>query len=159
MLKRLFPDRIDNHFEGHRLALWLLAIHIGLRGVIGINSIANTAKIASGADGYRLESYGADGAQAVLMLFALSGLAGLTMALLGVVVLLRYRAMAPLLLLLLLFDFLARRMIIQSYALERSHALGFAWWLNMILLSLLVLGLALSLWPRRGAPPPSGQER
>ena len=153
MLQRLFPSRIDNHFEGHRLALWLLAIHVGLRMVIGINSIANTEKIAEGADGFRLATYGADGARAVLMLFSLSGLAGLTMAVLGVIVLLRYRAMVPLLTLLLLFDFLGRRLIIRNYAVERAHTLGFAWWLNASLLAMLVLGLALSLWPsRRGDP-------
>ena len=153
MLQRLFPSRIDNHFEGHRLALWLLAIHVGLRMVIGINSIANTEKIAEGADGFRLATYGADGARAVLMLFSLSGLAGLTVAVLGVIVLLRYRAMVPLLTLLLLFDFLGRRLIIRNYAVERAHTLGFAWWLNASLLAMLVLGLALSLWPsRRGDP-------
>jgi hypothetical protein len=156
MLQRLFPKQIDNRFEGHRLALWLLGIHVGLRAMIGLNSIANTAKVAGGADGYRLADYGADGARAVLMLFSLSGLAGLTMALLGVIVLLRYRAMAPLLLMLLLFDFLARRMIIQSYAVERSGSLGFAWWLNSALLAMLALGLALSLWPSRQKPRPTG---
>jgi hypothetical protein len=158
MLQRLFPKQIDNRFEGHRLALWLLGIHVGLRMVIGINSIANTAKVAAGADGYRLADYGADGARAVLMLFSLSGLAGLTMALLGVIVLLRYRAMAPLLLLLLLFDFLARRMIIQNWSIERSGAMGFAWWLNSALLAMLVLGLALSFWPRRDKPQAAGQK-
>jgi len=149
VIQRLFPKQIDNRFEGHRLALWLLALHAGLRVVIGINSIANTAKIAGGADGYRLASYGADGARAVLMLFSLNGLSGLVLGLIGVIALLRYRAMVPLVLLLLLVEFLGRRMIIQSYALERAHALGFAYWLNLSMLLMLVLGLALAFWPDR----------
>ncbi len=156
MIQRLFPAQIDNRFDGHRLALWLLGIYVGLRLVIGINSIANTERIAGGVDGYRLASYGADGARAVLMLFSISGLAGLTMALLGVIVLMRYRAMAPMLLALLLFDFLARRMIIQSYAVAPGGTLGFASWLNMALLAMLVVGLALSFWPSRGPAQPAG---
>ena len=48
MLQRLFPDRIDNRFAGHRLALWLLGIHLALKLVMSVNSIVNTASIASG---------------------------------------------------------------------------------------------------------------
>ena len=149
MLRRLFPRQIDNRFGGHPLALWLLAFHVGLNLVIGINSIANTAKIAAGADGFRLESYGADGARAVLMQFSLHGLAGLTLALFGAIALLRYRAMAPIVMLLLLFELVGRRMIVQAYAVERAYALGFAYWLNLSMLAMLVAGLALSLWPQK----------
>lgn len=153
MLKRLFPDRIDNRFEGHRLALWLLAVHVGLKLIISINSIANTTSVANGADGFQLSSYGADGARAVLMLFASGAMAGLTLALLGVVALLRYRAMAPLVMLLLLFEGIGRRIIVESYAVERSTSMNFPFILNASLLALLVVGLALSLWPARPATP------
>jgi hypothetical protein len=148
MLERLFPDRIDNRFEGHRLALWLLAIHVALKLVISVNSIANTAKIAAGADGFRLASYGADGAQAVLMLFAVDAVAGSTFALLGVIALLRYRAMVPMVLLLLLFEYAGRRLIVMSYPIERGSSMSFAFALNVAMLALLLVALGLSLWPR-----------
>ncbi len=83
------------------------------------------------------------------MLFSLNGLAGLTLGLIGVTALLRYRSMAPLVMLVLLFEAGARRLIIETYAIERSHALGFAWWLNIAMLAMLVFGLALSFWPSR----------
>jgi hypothetical protein len=156
MLKRLFPDRIDNRFEGHRVGLWLLAIHVALKLVISINSIANTAKVASGADGFRLASYGGDGAQAVLMLFAVDSVAGLTLSLLGAIALLRYRAMVPMVILLLLFEFAGRRLVIMSYPIERGTSMSLAFALNLTMLALLLGALALSLWPRRRDVSPQG---
>lgn len=160
MLERLLPRRIDNLYHGRRLGLWLLGLHLGLKLVIGINSIANTARIAGGPDGFRLASYGADGARAVLMLFSVNAVASLTLALLGVIALLRYRAMVPLVILLLLFEFAGRRLIIESYEIERAQALNFAFAINMAMLALLLGALILSLWPRRhaaSAPAPESQ--
>ena len=148
MFQRLFPDRIDNRFEGHRLALWLLGIHVALKLVMSVNSIINTAKIASGADGFQLESYGAEGARAVLMLFAVHSMAELALALLGVVALLRYRAMVPMVALLLLLEAVGRRLILESYAVERAQGMSFAFALNMGMLALLLGTIGLSLWPR-----------
>ena len=148
MLKRLFPDRIDNRYEGHRLALWLLGLHLALKLVMSVNSIANTASIAGGADGFRLADYGADGARAVLMLFAANAVAGLALALLGVLALLRYRAMVPMVALLLLLEAAGRRLIVESYAVERAQGMSFAFAINMAMLALLLGVLGLALWPR-----------
>ena len=153
MLQRLFPERIDNRFEGHRLALWLLGIHLALKLVMSVNSIANTASIASGPDGLQLDSYGADGARTVLMLFAANAMAGLALALVGVVALLRYRAMVPMVTLLLLFEAAGRRLIIESYAVERAGGSNNAFAINMGMMALLLAGLLLSLWPRQGEVP------
>lgn len=158
MLQRLFPGRIDNRFDGPRLALWLLAIHVGLKLIISTNSILNTAKVANGADGFQLASYGADGARAVLMLFAAGAMTGLALALLGMLALLRYRAMAPLVMLLLLFEAVGRRLIVESYAIERSSSVNFPFILNASMIALLAIGLGLSLWPSRRATPASGAE-
>jgi hypothetical protein len=151
MLQRLFPARIDNRYEGQRLALWLLGIHLALKLVMSVNSIANTASIASGPDGLRLDSYGADGARTVLMLFATNANAGLALALVGVVALLRYRAMVPMVALLLLLEAGGRRLIIESYAIERAGGSNVAFAINMAMLGLLLGALGLSLWPRAGA--------
>ena len=89
MLERLFPRQVDNRFDGQRLALWLLALLIGLKLMVSLNSILNTASVAEGADGFPLASYGGDGARAVLMLFAVGAVANLAAALFGLAVLVR----------------------------------------------------------------------
>jgi hypothetical protein len=68
--------------------------------------------------------------------------------LLGVISLLRYRAMVPMVILLLLFEFAGRRLVIMSYPIERATSMSFAFALNMTMLALLLVALALSLWPR-----------
>ena len=102
MLNRVFPRQLDNNFRGHWLAVWLLVPVVLMRLVIGTNSMINTHDIATAADGIPVDSFSAAAAAQVLSLFALQGLYGLTIALLGVLVLLRYRAMIPLYYLVLL---------------------------------------------------------
>ena len=147
MLDRLFPARADNRFDGHRSALWLLGVLVALRLIMSVNSIVNTPSIVVGADGFPIDRYGAEGAQAVLMLFALAALAQLALALVGLAVLVRYRALAPLFLLLILAEQLVRRAIIQAYGVPRSDSIApYIGW-GMLLATL--LALALSLMPAR----------
>ena len=153
MLRRLFPPQFDNRFQGHPLALWLLAVLIALKLVMAVNSVLNTSAVAGGADGFQLQSYGGGGGQAVLMLFAVGAIAQLTLAALGVAALLRYRSMLPFLYLLLLFEFAGRRMIVQAYAVERAETATFGLAINIAMLALLLGGLGLSLWPRKAPPP------
>ena len=148
MLARLFPHQFDNRFEGHRAALWLLAVLVGLKLIVSVNSIVNTEAVARGADGFPLASYGGDGARAVLMLFALGAVANLALGLVGLAALVRYRAMVPFVLLLALVDHAGRRLVVQAYAIERADAAPAAFAINLTVLALLVAGLALSLWPR-----------
>ncbi len=148
MLERLLPRAIDNRFAGHRAALWLLGLYVALKLVMSLNSIFNTASVASGADGFLLESYGGEGARAVLMLFALVAVGQLALALVGVLALVRYRAMVPLVFLLLLAEHAARRVVVDSYAVERGASAGF--WVNVALAAVLVAGLSLSMWKSRG---------
>ena len=153
MLARLFPPHFDHRFDGWRAALWLLGLLLSLRLVMSVNSIFNTEQVATGADKFPLASYGGDGAQAVLMLFALHSLAELMLALLGILALVRYRAMVPLLFLLLTAEHVARRVIVQSYAIERSAPTLAAHVINYGMLALLLIGLTLSLLPARKRMP------
>ena len=154
MFDRLLPRQFDNRFDGYRLALWLLGLLLALKLVISVNSLLNTASVAAGADKFPLASYGADGANAVLMLFALHALAGLMLTLVGILALVRYRAMVPFVFLLLAVEQIARRLIVQAYAIQRSEPTSAAVIVNMTLLGLLLLGLALSLWPRKRTAAP-----
>ena len=149
MLTRLFPCQFDNRFDGWRTALWILGLLLFLRLAMSINSIVNTESVAAGADKFPLDSYGADGARAVLMLFALRALADLMLALVGVLALVRYRSMVPLVFLLLATEQVARRVIVQSYAIARSEPAAAAYVVNYGMIALLFCGLLLSLLPAR----------
>jgi hypothetical protein len=69
---------------------------------MGTNSLFNTRTVVMLADGIPLDRYGADGADAVIALFAIAGLFRVLLAMQGVAALIRYRAMIPFLYLLLL---------------------------------------------------------
>ena len=148
---RLLPAQADNRFTGHRAALWLLALYVALKLVMGFNSIFNTASVATGADGIALESFGSAAAREVLTLFALTSLGQLTLALIALTVLIRYRALVPFIYLVLIGEHLARRAIVQSHALARTDTASTGLYINLALLALLVLGLALSLLRARRA--------
>jgi hypothetical protein len=153
MLNRLFPKQVDNRFDGHRAALWLLGLFVALKLAMSVNSILNTASVASGADGLPLDSFGPAAARAVLMLFTLLSLGQLTLAAIALTTLIRYRAMVPFIYLVLLGEQLARRAIVQSYAVARTESTPVGWYVGVGLLALLTLGLVLSLIPTRQRDP------
>lgn len=149
MLERLFPRTVDNRFEGHRSALWLLGLLIALKLVVSLNSIFNTASVAQGADGIPLDSYGPAAAREVLTLFALVALGQLILALVASVALVRWRALVPFLYLVSLLEMLARRLIVQASDVGRAAASPVAGFVTWGVFALLALGLLLSLLPAR----------
>jgi MYXO-CTERM domain-containing protein len=149
MLDRILPKQADNRFGGHRAALWLLGLFIALKIVMGVNSIFNTESVAVGADGIPLDSYGPAAARQVLTLFALTALGQLTLALVGLTALVRYRALVPFMFAVLLAEQIARRLIVQSHAVVRADGGSPGLSINLGLMALLALGLLLSLIPVR----------
>jgi len=152
MFNRIFPRQADNTFGGYRAALWLLGLFIALKLAMSVNSMLDTASVAAGADGLPLDSYGPAAAQTVLMLFALTALGQLTITMFALVTLIRYRAMVPFIYLLLLGEQLARRLIVQGYAVPRTEGMPAGRYVTFGLLALLTLGLVLSLIPSRQRP-------
>ena len=146
--RRLLPTQADNRWHGHRAALWLLGLFVALKLLMSINSILNTRSVAVGADGFPLHLFGEEAARAVLMLFALVSLGQLALALIALLVLIRYRALVPLTMLLLLCEQLARRLIVLDHAVARSGGTSAGAALNWGLMALLAVGLLLSLLPR-----------
>ena len=149
MIERLLPRQADNRFEGQRAALWLLGLFIAIKLLMSLNSIFNTEAVAVGADGFQVHTFGPNGARAVLMLFALASFGQLMLALVALLALVRYRALVPLIFALLLVEHLARRFIVQGYAVERAPTGGIGAIVFYGFLAVLALGLALSLVPRR----------
>jgi hypothetical protein len=149
----LLPRRVDNGFDGHWLALWVFGLLLFVRGGIALNSIFIGRSVATTADGIPLESFTPAGAQTVVALFALFGLARLMLGVIGLVVLLRYRALVPFLFALCLLEQLSRYLILRWIPIPRTGAPpGGA--INLGILAITILGLALSLWNRQvpGAP-------
>ena len=157
MLAEILPRTADNSYRGHKLGLWIFGLLLLMSAVIGVNSIFNGRMVAASADGIPLSEFGPAGAQTVVSLFALLGLSRLFTSAIGVVVLVRYRALVPLMFGLLLVSHLIGRWIVAVVPIARAGAPP-AGMVNNTFLALLVVGLALSLLSgkkgaRRSGPP------
>jgi len=101
MLDRILP-------RGHRLALWLFypitLMTVGRSLVHIFRSDGGAQSIAT----IPLDSFVSGGADTVISVFALWGLSQLLIGLLFVLVLIRYRAMLPLMYVLILAEYLGR---------------------------------------------------
>ena len=150
MLERLFPKQFDNIYRGYWLGFWLLAPVLLARLAIGVNSTFNGRTVAASADGIPLDTYGTSAADTVVALFALSGFSFILLSLLGILAMLRYRAMIPLVYLLLLLQQLGNRALILLHPIARSGVataqLGSAFVLGILALTL--IGFFLSLLRR-----------
>ena len=116
---------------------------------MSLNSILNTADVAGNADGIPLDSYGPEAARQVLLLFALMALGHLFLTLVALTALIRYRALVPFAYLVLLAEFLVRRVIVWTYTTPGAESTDVALIVNTGLADLLTLGLVLTLIPRR----------
>lgn len=148
MFDRLLPRRADNSYPGHGLALGLFALLAALKLAMGLNILFNAESVARKADGIPLDSYGPDGARAVLAFFTVWGLEQFVLGALSLAVLVRYRALVPFLFVLLLVEHVARRLIFDQLPIARAGTAP-GGIVNLVLFWLMVAGLALSLWRRR----------
>jgi hypothetical protein len=148
MFDLLLPKSFDNNYRGHKLALWIFGLFVLMKCVIGVNSIINGRVVMTSADGIPLDTYPSAAAQSLVAIWALLGLSHIILGVLGIVALVRYRSMTPFLFALFLLQHLGGRLILDYIPLVRIGAPP-AFAVNLIQLSLLILGLALSLWRRR----------
>jgi hypothetical protein len=146
VLLRIFPRQMDNNFRGHRLALWLFGLFVLIRLPIGFKSVFDSYATATTADGIPLNSYGAAAAQTVVQMFALLGLNVLVLPALGVIALIRYRAMIPMMYLMMLALALGSRAIHFAYPdVSAGGVQPIGFYVNLGLLAVLLLGFALSV--------------
>ncbi|MHB0970856.1 MAG: hypothetical protein ACYC7A_14865 [Thermoanaerobaculia bacterium] len=149
MLDRLFPRVIDNAYRGPKAALWILGFLAASKITMALNSVANGVYVLTSADGVPLATYPPAAAQTIVALFALWGWSLFLFALFAVIVLVRYRSATALAFAVLLAEHVGRKVIMQFLPIVRSYTAA-AWWVNAVLLALMVIGLGLSLWPVRG---------
>ena len=147
MSSPLLPRRADNEYRGRKAALWIFGLVVFVKLAMGVNTTFNGRSVASTADGIPLDTYTPAAAQAFVTVFALLGVGHVVLGLLCVLVLVRYRALVPLMFAFLLLEHVGKRVVHQMMPIERTGTPpGSA--INLVLLSLMVVGLALSLWSR-----------
>ena len=109
--------------------------------------LSGEAMAPAQGNGIDLDAFTPAGARAVVSLMGLLGISQLTFCLLGVVVLARYRALIPLLFALLLLSHLSGRLFMRLMPIVRTgNPPGRL--VNLLLLAVITVGLALSLWRR-----------
>ncbi len=151
MLELILPARIDNAYRGSRAALWIFGAVVAFKGLIGLNSILLGEKVATNADGIPLDTFGPEGAQAVVSLFAIWGLAQVFLCLLCVLALVRYRTAVPLMYAVLLLEHVLRRGILLAMPIARTAGSP-GLFINIGLFLVMAVGLALSLSRRANLP-------
>lgn len=153
MLNRLFPKQIDNKYRGYRLAIWILALIVLLKfimglNVSGLNPLVSNVDVLINADGVPLGSFSAEAASTAVYLFASWGFGLLILNLLGILVLIRYRAMIPMMYLLLLIEQIGRKVIGQLNPIVgavEAEGLSIGTIINGSFTAALVIGIILSL--------------
>ena len=149
MSSSLLPRRADNEYRGRKVALWIFGLVVFVKLAMGLNATFNGRSVASTADGIPLDTYTPAGAQAFVSVFALLGVAHVVLGLLCVLVLVRYRALVPMMFAFLLLEHLGKRLVVRMLPIERIGAPP-ASVINLALFTLMVVGLALSLWGAAG---------
>ena len=139
----LLPARIDNTLPGRKLPFYFFAVYALLSAARSLVHLLAPDGGAGSIAGMDLSVTGADG---IIFAFALWGSAQLLLALIQLLVVIRYRALVPLMYLLLLLEILLRQLVGRMRPVTFAHTPPGAID-NHILLPLAALMLALSLWP------------
>jgi len=144
MLSRIFPERIDNHYRGHKLALWVFVPTAFMKIAISLFHIFYTDGGAQSISTIPLDTYTAGAAQNVVALFSRMGLDQLLLGLLFVLVLFRYRAMIRLMYVLIVVHYIAQEGIVHMQPPALAGTSG-ASTPALVLTVLSISGLVLSL--------------
>lgn len=147
MISNLLPRQARNNFQGHKIGLWILAAVLLLLVGMSANSIFNGYFVASQVDGIPLATYTAAGAQAVVSMYAIWGVAQLVVVTFGIIVLVRYRALASLTLLVLLIEQILWRIVNAALPIAKPGLSSGSWFIYA-LLAVTFLGFVLPLWKR-----------
>jgi hypothetical protein len=148
MLEHIFPKQFDNAYRGHWLGLVLFVLVIALKAVQGFNSMVWTQQIMESADGIPIRTFGPVAAGEAILMFALLGMYLLVLPLISAVALLRYRAMVPFLLLMLLVVQLGARgvhLLHPTVAERAGSAEPVGFYVNLGILAATAMAFVLSL--------------
>ena len=148
MLDRILPRQIDNTYRGYRIALGLFGLVTAVKMVQSVAIMVDGYETVRDADGIPLATYSADAGMTVLWMFAQASLWRLIFCLMGVLVLVRYRAAVPLMFGLFIANYLGSEIITRFIPVVRAqYPPGLI--VNAILFGLMIIGFVLSLIDRR----------
>lgn len=153
MLARIFPKKLDNDYRGLVLAVWLLVLFLLVKTFasitqIGLNPRWTGHDVLQGVERVPLDTFGTTAADAALVLFAWWGLTGLLPTLLGLIAVVRYRAMVPMIYLLMAINKIGEQVIVETSPLVRMLGEGAP--TPLIAIAVLLIGFGMSLTtPRR----------
>ncbi|MFL0355651.1 hypothetical protein ACI5KX_04160 [Erythrobacter sp. GH1-10] len=150
MLEKIFPKQFDNQYRGHWVALVLLWIITAFKTLMAYNTAINSRYGAVNADGIPIDSYSPEAGIMVLNIFAKLGNMHFIIVALSLLALIRYRAMVPLIYLILVYEYLTRRLITMVW-LDVPYMRIADDTAGLIVQSLflaMVIGFGLSIWSR-----------
>ncbi len=148
MFEKLLPRHIDNSFRGPRLAVWLFVLILLMKTAQSIAILFGGASVIMGADGVPLDTYSSPAAQTVVSLWAHLGFLRLLICLLGLLVLIRARSLLPFMFGLLALHDVGRLVVFHYLPIVRvGTPIGPT--VNALLMALTIVGLVLSILPRR----------
>jgi hypothetical protein len=150
ILGRLFPAQLDNVYRGNRIALWLF---YPLTAITLWRSQHHIFAPDGGAQSIAtipLDNYTQGGAQSIITIFALWGLAQLAMGFVMLLAAIRYKSMVPLLWLFILLEYGGRKLVgiykpIETVGTAPGAVAGY------VLPIVALVMLALALWPEKDA--------
>lgn len=153
MLSRIFPKQIDNDYRGYQLAVWLLVLLLLLKSFAlvsasGLNPFWAGRDFLQGVEKVPLDKFAANAADTATLLFAWWGFTALILTLLGLIAVLRYRAMIPLIYLLMVLNHIGQQMLTNTSPV--TGMLGAHASRPLIAIAVLLIGFGMSLTtPRR----------
>jgi hypothetical protein len=155
MVSLLFPKMIDNKYRGQWLALvffvpvLLIKLAMGFN-VAGINPAIEVHDILQDVDGIPLDTYSTAAVTDLIFFANAWGLSLLTICLVGVIAIIRYRSMIPIAILLLTVEQVGRKaMSIAESGLGMGPDMSVGNIINWALSVALLLALVLSTTRRR----------
>ena len=144
MVNRIFPKQLDNQYRGNKIAIWLLALLTLMNTGISCVAIFKPDGGAQSADGIPLDTYAPAAAHAVIGVVAFLGLADLLLCVLIIIALIRYRAMIPLMYVVIVLNWLAHKGIGLMKPIARTGTSS-GHYLTWSLFALSVIGLILAV--------------
>jgi hypothetical protein len=147
MFGRLFPKTLDNAYRGHWLALVILGLLLFLRLMQTGLGLVDPVSVIRGPDGILFDTFNAPAQAAFAYVFRLLCFLNVLVCLIGLLALLRYRAMVPLVFLILLALLAGQKAIALLYPIPRAPE-AFGGMIILIMAVVTLFGFVVSLLDR-----------
>lgn len=140
MYDRILPAKVDNTFQGHKLALWLFGVVLLVKTAQIISVLVDRFEVIKTADGIPLDTYTPATAYTLVTVFVAMAISRLAITIICAVALFRYRSA-----LIFLFSLLAIHDGVREWVLHpvrQGTPIGVL--VNLGLLVLTIAGLVLA---------------